>query len=524
MLRLLLALSTLTIFGCGGSPSLPAAPEPHFASTGVPRLERAECVTEALRDLDADCFTFVGPEDWDAPGERTVRLPVAALAPEGEPVASPPVVFFPGGPGYSILDHPDYIARLRRDVGPRTLIVLDHRGFVHAEPALRCPAYADVSPYHDVFHTPALTLSADPMMRLEAITPVVEACYAKLEAEGIAVDQYHSYSVARDVDAIRELLGHARIDVFGSSTGSGTALLYLRYFPESVRAAVFGWPWYNQLRNRPFVDEFRTAKQTFTDALALCVEDDPQCRALVPDWLRLVDRARRRLDEEPFVATVDHDGDERTLTFDGAAFLDTLYLTLPEDHGRLASLVRQVTAGDYRMLPSFFRVADYRPHVEAPRYALGYFLAHVCNDMGSNRPTREDARAAIRREPAVLGFEPPWLCAWWGSSGDVPPEHLDPVRSPVPALAIHGQLDPCCGTRWSERVRETMPRLQIVELQGVGHSPTTECRSSLIAAFLADPESPVDASCRSEVPLGPWLLEPPSPAASSVRAAEPEGR
>jgi pimeloyl-ACP methyl ester carboxylesterase len=517
--RALVSIATVAL-GCGvtvaRSADAPApagseraTPEPQLASAGVPRLERAECVTEALRALDARCFTFVGPEDWDEPGERQVRLPVAVIAPEGEPAPGPPVVFFPGGPGYSILDHGEYIARLRRDIGPRTLIVLDHRGFVHAEPSLRCPDYADVSPYHDVFHTPALTASADPMERMEAIVPVVERCHAKLEAEGVAIEQYNSWSVSRDVDALRRLLGHERIDVFGSSTGSGTALLYLGYFPESVRAAVFGWPWYNQLRNRPFVDEFRTAKQTFTDALALCVEDDARCRALVPDWLRVLDRARRRLDAEPFVATVDHDGEERALIFDGAAFLDTLYLTLPEDHGRLASLARQVAAGDYRMLPSFFRVADYRAHTEAPRYALGYFLAHVCGDMGASRPTRADAIAAIRREPAVLGFEPPWLCAWWGSDGDVPAEHLDPVRSRAPALAIHGQLDPCCGTRWSERVRETMPALQIVELQVVGHSPTTDCRSRLIAAFLADPGAPVDASCRDEVPLGPWHLEPP---------------
>ncbi|HJL18633.1 MAG TPA: alpha/beta hydrolase [Sandaracinaceae bacterium LLY-WYZ-13_1] len=473
----------------------------------MPRLEPAACATDALRAVDATCYTFVGEEDWSEPNGTRVRIPVAVVTPE-RGAGEAPVFFFPGGPGYSILDHPDYIARLRADVGARPLVLMDHRGFRHAEPSLRCPDYAAVSPYHHVIHTPAITSSLDPMVRAAAITPAVEACHERLVAQGVAVPQYNSHAVSRDVDAIRRLLGHRRIDVFGSSTGSGTALLYLRYFPDRVRAVVFGWPWYNHLRNRPPVDELYTAKQTFTDALARCVAEDPRCRALHPAWLRAIDRARRTLDETPFVTTVEHEGAEVTLRFDGAAFLDTLYLFLAEEHGRLPALLAQIRSGDYAGLRDFFRVDRYDPPAEAPRYALGYFLAHVCNDMGEHRPTREDSLAAIRREPAVLGFEPPWLCAWWGSDGDVPPEHNDPVASDVPALAIHGQLDPCCGTRWSERVAETLPNLRIVELQGVGHSPTTECRTALIRAFLADPTAPLDDGCRDEVPLGPWQLEP----------------
>jgi pimeloyl-ACP methyl ester carboxylesterase len=265
------------------------------------------------------------------------------------------------------------------------------------------------------------------------------------------------------------------------------------------------------MRNRPPVDELYTAKQTFTDTLALCAAENEACREMLPNWMQAFDRARRMLDARPYVAHVATPyGRTETLYFDGAAFVDTLYLTLASDYAELPSLVADIAAGDYSRLEAFFRIEDYEPEPEAPAYALGYFLAHVCNDMGTNRPSRDDSISAVEREPAVLGFEPPWLCAWWGEDGDVPAEHNDPPVSETPALAIHGQMDPCCGTRWSQHLKRSMPNLQYVEYQALGHSPVNECRSTMIQAFLDDPRSPVDASCRDEVAHDSWVVEPPS--------------
>ncbi|QJQ94874.1 MULTISPECIES: alpha/beta fold hydrolase [Halomonadaceae] len=485
----------------------------HAQSTDTeptPRLESAECGTEALTALGADCYTFHGRENWNETGGNRIQLPVAVIEPESGETDEVPVFFFPGGPGYSSLDNRDYLEQLRKDIGNRTLVTMDHRGFIHAEPALECPDYAAVSPYHNIIHTPAITASLKPMERLETITSAVEACYQKLTDEDIDVAQYNQYAVARDVDEIRQLLEYDVIDAFGSSTGSGTVLSFIQYHPDSIRAAILGWPWFNHLRNRPPVDEFYTAKQTFTDTLAQCVAEDEACREMLPNWLLAIDRARRTLDSRPYVADVEDATDNAdTLYFDGAAFLNTLYLMLPTAYAELPSLIADIEAGDYTRLEDFFLIGDYDSEPAAPNYALGYFLAHVCSDMGTNRPTQKDSIAAVQREPAILGFEPPWVCGWWGEDGDVPSEHNDPPASDTPALAIHGQLDPCCGTRWSEHVRETMPNLQFVEYQGLGHNPVNECRSTMIGAFLDDPYEPVDDSCKNEVALEPWVIDPP---------------
>ncbi|MGM0575331.1 MAG: alpha/beta fold hydrolase [Myxococcota bacterium] len=475
---------------------------------GTPRLERSSCVTEALRDAGADCYSFYAREDRAAADGRVIELPVAVLEPASDETTAAPVFFFPGGPGYSILGAPDLIAQYRKDVGDRPLVLLDHRGMIHAKPALRCPDYAEVSPYHNPVFASAVSGSLDTRTRRRSITDAVERCHDGLADEGIDLAQYNSHAVARDVDAIRSALGHERIDLYGRSTGGGTALSYLRYFPDHVRSVVVVSPWFESLRNRSPLDELHTAKQAFTDVLSLCVEDSADCRQRLPAWLRAVGRTRRALDDRPFVTTVGgDDGPERTVYLDGAAFLHTLYLTLPDAYARLPRIVREVPAGDYSSLPEFFRLDAFDPEPETPRYALGYFLAHVCHDMGAHRPTRDDALAMVRREPALLGFEPPWVCGWWDTDGAVPPEHSTRVRSDVPALSIHGQMDPCCGVRWGRHLAETMDRLRVVELRGEGHTPDTLCGSELIAAFLDDPTASLDDGCKAGTALRPWELD-----------------
>lgn len=496
------SLCLLAVFGT-------ASTHAQSNDTDVPRLESTSCATQALKDLDASCYTFYGEENWESPNGNTIELPIGVIPPNSSTnnEDNDPVIFFPGGPGYSILGNDEYIEQLRKDIGSRSLVVFDPRGFKHANPALECPDYAAVSPYHNIIHTPALTSSLDPMERMQHITNEVSACYQKLESEGIELAQYNERATARDLEKIQNLLDYDTVNIFGSSTGSGTALSYIRYNPDNVRSAILGWPWYTSLRNRAPLDEFYSLKRKFTDVLAMCVEDSAACREQVPAWFLAIDRTRRALDDKPFIAQVESDGEQKDLYFDGAVFLDTLYLMLPEYYARLPRIVTEVPEGNYSSLHDFFMIDQYQPDTEPGGYAMGAFLAQACNDMGTNRPTPKDSIAAVNREPAIIGFEPIWLCAWWGIDGDVPPEHSDIITADTPALAIHGQMDPCCDTRWSDELSETMPNLQAIELQAMGHSPVTECRSTVITAFLNDPNAEIDKSCRTEVALDDWQLE-----------------
>ena len=127
--------------------------------------------------------------------------------------------------------------------------------------------------------------------------------------------------------------------------------------------------------------------------------------------------------------------------------------------------------------------------------------------MGVNRLTEEDVVAMLEREPALVAFEDNKICAWWGVDGAVPPEHNDRFYSDAPGLSLHGQVDSCCTTRWGHYLARTMPNLQIVEFQALGHGLPGECRPQVISSFLNDPHTEVDDSCTDDVPLGPWVYQ-----------------
>ncbi len=64
-----------------------------------------------------------------------------------------------------------------------------------------------------------------------------------------------------------------------------------------------------------------------------------------------------------------------------------------------------------------------------------------------------------------------------------------------------------CTSRWGYYGAKTMPNLQLVELQGLGHELPGECRPKLITAFLEDPYAKVDDSCKNDTSMEPWVLE-----------------
>lgn len=512
---------TLALLGCSVPGPIKSDPVPvglqdaplekpaaHPKTGQVPRIEPAECITPELLDAGAKCFLFFGQENRDAPNGKVVELPVAVISPENQndPPDPDPLFFFPGGPGLSALDDFEWI---RGDAGNRTVVLVEHRGFVHAKPALTCPGSA-ISPYLNPL-SPVVVSSADFLERIGMYTAVVERCYAKLIREGIDPSRYNEYEISRDTNEIRELLGYDKINLYGYSTGGGTVISYLRYFSDSVRSFVLGAPWYGEYRNRAALDEFYTLKQTYTDILAICVAEDPRCRERIPAWYYEIDRARRVLDDKPYLKTLQtEDGKVVTLTLDGAAFMGKLYLNFENLYMKLPNVLARVQRGDYSVLDDFFETdqwTEVSPDDNDDSMPFGYYLAHLCGDMGANRPTQDDVLAMLKHEPALLGFEDLKFCAWWGADGAVPPNHNDRFHSDVPGLSLHGQVDVWCTIRWGYYVAKTMPNLQLVELQGLGHELPGECRPTLITAFLEDPYTKVDDSCTNDTSMEPWVLE-----------------
>ncbi|WP_018236191.1 alpha/beta fold hydrolase [Ensifer sp. BR816] len=471
-------------------------------------LRQSHCATEALMTLGATCYEFTGEENWDHPNGKTVTLPVAVLSNGDSDPQLTPVFFFFGGPGATHLANEEKIQATLEDIKPRRLVLVEPRGFMYARPALHCPGLNAINHYWRQF-APDVFDPVDLDTRIKQQSDYVQACYHKLKKDGVDVTKYTDYEIVRDYEEIREALGYESIDLYGVSTGAGTVLSFLKYHGAHVRSAVLGWPWINELRNRPAIDEFFTLKQVYADILATCVRESKECSQRFPGYMFEVDRVRAILDAKPYETTVSTEtGGQRKVRIDGAAFLSQLYIYLPDNYHLLPKVLGAIKRDDYASLNEFFNLgAIDKVQPETPPWALGHLWAHMCGDMGKNRPTPEESIAMIKREPALMGFEPNLLCAWWGEDSDVPVNLNTPPVVGLPVLALHGQLDTCCGTRWSEILMKTMPNLQRVELQGQGHGADSPCRHRIISAFLSSPRAKVDDSCKNDEPLRNWLFE-----------------
>ena len=204
------------------------------------------------------------------------------------------------------------------------------------------------------------------------------------------------------------LLGYDKINILGWSTGGGGAISYLRYYQENVRSMVLGAPWFGEYRNRAAIDEFYTLKQKYTDILGLCVAEDPHCRELLPTWYYAIDRARRALDEKPFSSIVETaSGEQRTLSFDGVALMGKIYRDFENIYARLPNVLSRIQRDDYSALDDFFGT-DQWVEVSGDDTSgilpYGYYLAHICGDLGTNRPSKDDVRAMLEARAGLAWF------------------------------------------------------------------------------------------------------------------------
>ena len=183
-----------------------------------------------------ECATLPVPLDWDRPQGTRLDLAVArrTMAGAGPRVGS--LLFNPGGPAESGV-------QFLRDIGESTdrfpkglngrfdIVSWDTRGSGASAP-IRCTTTQefeepDLDPTPD---TPAEVSALDAKARRDA-----RACIAKA---GPLFAHVGTASTARDLEALRQALGDAKLSYVGYSYGTVIGTLYAQRYPTHVRAMV----------------------------------------------------------------------------------------------------------------------------------------------------------------------------------------------------------------------------------------------------------------------------------------------
>ncbi len=438
----------------------------------------AECRLPKL-SLAAQCGTLEVPENRARPEGRKISLAIAVLPANTLNPRGDPLFILAGGPGQAASFLGPFAALLTGVRKDRDIVLVDQRGTGRSSP-LDCAAFKPDQ-------------SADATLEIDQV-PKATACAKELTAAGVDAAQYTTAAWVADLDAVRNALGYAKINLWGGSYGTRAALEYLRAYPARVRSAVLDGVAAPSMKVA--IDVWPTRDQALTAVLAACAQN-AACAAAHPDLPATLDRIREKLgaNGRDVAVTDPRTGKTETqrLTFDHVlAALEPLTYS-PELSALFPEVIGSMVAGDYGPLfAGAMLVSGDLP--QQVNNALHYSV--ICAE-DAPRVTAADVAAALAnvRSPSLARQELA-VCDVW-PKGEAAADATKPVVSDVPVLILSGGLDPVTPPANGTEVAKTLSASRHVVARGYGHivSPHA-CAPRLIAAFIDDPTfATLPASC-----------------------------
>jgi pimeloyl-ACP methyl ester carboxylesterase len=453
-----LLTGTALLLGCDGVTSPRGISEPRFSLHA--------CVLSDVWEL-GQCGTLSVAEDSSRPTGRRLALRVVVMPARRAPVADDPIFLLTGGPGMAATSMQRYANAVLGELrDTHDIVLIDQRGTGGSNP-LDCDLYADghrAQPY------------LDPMFPVER----VRACGQRLARE-VPLERYGTRDAVRDLDALRETLGAAQIDLYGVSYGSRVALEYMRAHPAHTRRAVLHGvvpPWVAITTGTAAAGE-RAASYAF----ALCALD-ATCHAAVPDPEGDVQTVLAALHRAPRPVTIWNwrrlQRERLMLTERGVAERLWAAAYSPSSFILLLPLVHRAAAGDAAPLA---RELAWQGQQRRTGRSEGMMLAVLCaEDVPRLRPAD-----TLASEPALLGApierELIRACAVWPRGVALAP--AEPLASSIPTLILAGAVDPVAPVEWAQATHGALPRSELVIDSAGGHGSFGDAERRALREFFA---------------------------------------
>ncbi|MCH7667142.1 MAG: alpha/beta fold hydrolase [Acidobacteria bacterium] len=406
-----------------------------------------------------------------------------------------PLVIFPGGPGQAAMEMGPLVSLVFGKLNERRDVVLiDQRGIGSSHP-LECE-----TPDHAW-----RTLPADEQARLTR--ELLERCLEDLDAD---VTFYTQDLANQDIHEILIALGYERINTYGGSWGTRSALLYAHRFPEHVRAMVLdgNLPLGNPAPMYATADAERALDALFSD----CSEDSA-CRKAFPDLEQEFDRALAVLEPNGVRVTMNDPttGKPQTFVLTRDVFVSGLrsILYMPGLSRIVPLIIEQAGNRDYRALAaasSYFETAG--------AMTTGAHLTIMCSE---ERPRMEASRLDREMNSGFLGraFLENYdnACSVWPTA-PLPSIYSEDVHSEAPALILSGEVDPITPPRWGEAMAAALPNSLHLIAPETGHGVATQgCAPELISKFIDQGHlEGIEGDCLSGLSRPSFFIDASGPA------------
>jgi pimeloyl-ACP methyl ester carboxylesterase len=478
---------TLTLLATAVVTSGHALGAPEIADTT--RIALGPCRVDGL-DATVRCATLEVPEDPAAPEGRRITLRLVVLPALGSEPAPDPIFVLTGGPGQAATESAAAFAEdLAASRARRDLVLVDQRGTGGSNP-LRCQPPEE--PEADGFTVQS-----------------VRQCRAELERVA-DLRRYTTLHAAADLEAVREALGHERINLDGGSYGTRLALVYMREYPERVRSAVLRGLSPTDFRNPlPFPRAGQEALEKLFDACAA----ESRCASAFPELAR--DFAAVLAQLESGAIRIDlaisgsEDGDAsvpEVMVLSRDLFTARVHLLLfsTELASQLPFLIHRAARGDYE---PFARLAVAFATAIREQIYFGMQLSVVCPEdlarITDDDVARETPGTYLGRARIDL-FRT--LCAEWPVA-ELPSGYWDPVEAATPVLLISGMLDPATPPRFAYAATRGLPNSHHLVLEEATHIVRSACIERIVADFIAAATAEgLDTACAREIRRPPFFV------------------
>lgn len=485
---LLLFLLTAVSAGCG--PSLVADTRSAARQLGAVSLDACTLTTEGSPvTVAAFCGRLVVPENRERSVGRQIDLAIALVPSRSKQPRPDPVFMLAGGPGQAATEAFPAAAGAFRDIlRERNIVLVDQRGTGGSHP-LECPP-------PDMAEGTSLVEVTDPA----AARQLAERCLAGLDAD----PRYYTTSDAvLDLEAVREAIGAAQLDLVGISYGTRVALEYLRRYPQRTRSVVLDGVVPPELALG--AEHARNLEDALDRYFAAC-ETDAECHAQYGSPRAQLDQLLMSLEEQPrrvrYRDPVTDEVRNEDLTVAAVAGVVRLYAYTPQLAVMLPRTLAEANDGRPEVLMAQARMIE---ALIGEQISLGPQLSVNCaEDADRLRVNPADSGTLLG-----AGFVEVLLaqCEVW-PRGRRPADFNEPVTSDRPVLLLSGELDPVTPPRYGEDVAKHLVNGRHLVAPGQGHNVMASgCAPRLMASFISSASArEIDAGCLDRLAAPPPFL------------------
>jgi len=420
------------------------------------------------RSQEALCGSHTVFENRATAQGRQIDIQFAVLPAVDETSEPDPLVFFAGGPGQASMEMAQFVATAFPSViESRDVVLIDQRGMGSSHP-LDCEEPED-TPW---------TLTTEE--RRQLTREVLTGCLTELDAD---VTLYTQDLANEDIHEILLALGYDKVNLYGVSWGTRSALLYAHQFPEHVRTTILdgSLPLSNSAPLHAAADGERALNELLTDC-----DEDPACADAFPTLRQDFQSAWQRLgtDGESVTFSDPTTGETQTLLLTQGAFGEMLRSILySSDLSRIAPIIiHQVANDDYRGLMG---VAAFLTGATSGGMTLGASLTIFCSEEVARMEATELEQEAA---PRLLGHQIltdiKTGCEVWPQA-PLPAIYKEAVRSEAPTLILSGEVDPITPPRWGEEIAKALPNSLHLVAPATGHNVGPRgCASELMGRLI----------------------------------------